>query len=166
MYVPIEKMPDTSRLWIYQASRMLTTEEQQVISVNLKEFCAQWAAHGADLQTSFDVQHRRFIILAVNEQTASASGCSIDSSTHVIKNLEQQLKVEFFNRGEVGFLENGNISTFPVAELKKLFDEGRLNENSVTFNTLVATLGEWRNRPSLTVSESWLKRFIPKIPVA
>jgi hypothetical protein len=159
-------MPGSSRVWIYQSSRKLNDAEVIAISKTLENFCAQWAAHGSDLQTSFDITHQRFIVLVVNEKAGAPSGCSIDSSTHVIKNLEQQLQIDFFNRSEVAFIEDTDIKTYPLTELKKLFADGRLNENSVTFNALVTTLEEWRNQSKLSVKDSWLKRYIPKIPVS
>ena len=38
------------------------------------------------------------LILAVDEARKAASGCSIDSSVHMIKHLEKELKIDFFNR--------------------------------------------------------------------
>jgi hypothetical protein len=163
MYTPIENMPPTSRVWVYQANRKLTAFDMEAISQNLKLFCDQWAAHGTPLQSSFEVRHDRFVVLSVNEGVAPASGCSIDSSTHVIKQLERQLSLDFFTRVEVAFLENGSLTTFPLGDLKKLFADGRLNENSITFNTLVSTLGEWRNQSQLRVANSWLKRYLQKV---
>jgi enoyl-[acyl-carrier-protein] reductase (NADH) len=158
-------MPDSSRVWIYQSNRKLSQQELTLISDTLKNFCSQWAAHGTDLQTSFDVQYNRFVILSVNEQNASASGCSIDGSVHIIRSLEQQLNIDFFNRTEVAFWNGGEISTYPLQDLKKLFHEGRLTETSLSFNTLVKTLGEWRTHGLVQLANSWLKRYIPKIPV-
>ena len=40
----------------------------------------------------------RFLILAVDESQASASGCSIDSSVKFVKAMESELGTDFFNR--------------------------------------------------------------------
>lgn len=166
MYSPIETLPNSSRIWIHQAGRELTLEQVETISENLNVFCSQWAAHGAGLQASFAVENNRFVILAVNEGIASASGCSIDSSTHELKLIGQKLSVDFFDRTKIAFIEKGAIVDFSLSDLKKLFAEGGLNENSVTFNTLVTTLGEWREQWQVKVADCWLKRYILKIAVA
>lgn len=166
MYAPIQAMPNTSRIWIYQSNRELKEGDEQFIIETLKDFCSRWAAHGNDLQTSFDIAHHRFIIFAVNEQAGSPSGCSIDSSTHIIKKIEQGLNVDFFNRSEIAFLEDGLVQIYSLTNLKKLFEARTLNENSVALNTLVATLGEWRNQSTMKVKDGWLKRYIPKVQVA
>lgn len=163
MYTPIENMPPNSRVWVYQSNRKLNWDDEKTIAETLKQFCSQWAAHGADLQASFGVYHHRFVMLAVNEEMASPSGCSIDSSTHVIRNLGQQLDIDFFDRNEIPFLQDGDIVTFPLSDLKKLFADGRLNESAITFNSLVATLGEWRTQSQVKVLDCWVKRYLPKV---
>jgi hypothetical protein len=166
MYLPIEQMPDDSRVWIYQANRALTAAEIQQVASILAAFCDQWAAHQVALQTSFSIDHNRFVVLAVNERASAPSGCSIDSSVHVLKSLEQTLGIDFFSRSEIAFSENGEIMVHPIQNLKNLFASGRLNENSLALNSLVQTLGEWRNQGTVKVSDTWLKRYIPKIPVS
>lgn len=166
MYLPIEQMPDDSRVWIYQANRLLSLAEIERVAVTLKEFCGQWAAHQVALQTSFSIDHHRFVTLAVNEEASSPSGCSIDSSVHVLKSLERDLGIDFFSRSEIAFSENGAIMVHPIQNLKNLFTSGRLNENSLALNTLVQTLGEWRTQGTVKVSDTWLKRYIPKMPVS
>ena len=166
MYFPIDQMPDNSRIWIYQANRKLTSREVQQIASTLQVFCGQWAAHQVDLQTSFSIDHGRFVVLAVNENVSSPSGCSIDSSVHVLKSLEQSIGIDFFGRSEIAFKEGNEAVTYPLQELKKLFGDGRLNENSLTFNTLAQNLGDWKNRGTVTAGNTWLKRYIPRIPVS
>ena len=166
MYAPINEMPDSSRVWIYQSGKNLTPDEVQLLSKELERFCSQWQVHGAPMRTSFSVDDNRFIVLAVDEQEGSPSGCSIDSSVHILKSLEQQFQTDFFSRQEVAFYEHGTITTFPLTSLKKQFNDGILKENSVTLNTLVQTLGDWRHNRMVPVKDSWLRRYIPKVPVS
>jgi hypothetical protein len=165
MYAPIETLHENSRIWIYQASRALNPHEESTIDETLKAFCDQWAAHGAGLKTSFRIDHHRFVLLAVDEQVAGASGCSIDSSVRVLKDLEQKLNLDFFDRSEIAFWNAGEVVTYPMTQLKNLFADGRLNHDSETFNTLSATLGDWNENPHMSVANSWLKRYLPKVSV-
>ena len=166
MYISIDKMPATSRVWIYQANRKLTEDEVRIIAESLAQFCDQWDAHGAPLQTSYTVDHNRFAVLAVNEKASAPSGCSIDGSVRVLKNLEQELHIDFFNREEIAFFNGKEIVAYPLKDLKKLFAGGILHENSVALNTLVQSLGEWMTKCRVMAGESWLKRYIPKVPVS
>jgi hypothetical protein len=78
MYIPFNQLPPDSKIWIYQADRVFSDTEEKIIAERLKSFCSQWAAHGHPLQTSFKIEHNQFIVLSVDENTAGASGCSID----------------------------------------------------------------------------------------
>lgn len=166
MYISIDKMPPTSRVWIYQANRDLSAGEVRIIAERLAKFCDQWTAHQAPLQTSYSIDHKRFIVLSVNEDASAPSGCSIDGSVRILKELQQELSVDFFNREEVTFVINNAIAAYPLKDLKKLFNQGVLDENSVTLNTLVPSLGEWLNNRQVKAGQSWLKRYIPKVQVS
>jgi hypothetical protein len=44
----------------------------------------KWAAHGTSLVSSYQLKYNRFIILAVDQDVQSATGCSIDASVEFI----------------------------------------------------------------------------------
>jgi hypothetical protein len=162
MFIPFEKLPSYSRIWIYQSDRPFSAEEEKIISNSLMSFCSQWEAHGNPLQTSFKIEYHQFVILVVDESLAGASGCSIDGSVRVLKELGSQLAIDFFDRSKVAFLENGRISTYAVPQLKSLFESGRLTSSSQTFNNLVAIKAEWEINWKTSAQKSWLAKYLPK----
>ncbi len=87
MHENFDKMPATSRIWIYQASRNVSESEIQTISSVLDIKMEAWAAHGAALLSAFKIFHNRFVVIALDENQNAASGCSIDASTHWFKEL-------------------------------------------------------------------------------
>lgn len=162
MYCDFNEMPDSSRLWVYQADRQLTATEKASLESSLVHLCQTWMAHGAPLKTSFRIEHNQFIILAVDESEAGASGCSIDGSVRLIKETQHRLGIDFFNRTLVPFLEGGRVIMHRADQLKTLFDQGVLQGESITFNPAVVTKGEWVRRWRLAVKDSWLSRYLPK----
>jgi hypothetical protein len=162
MLIPFEKLPPHSRIWIYQTDRPFSVDEEKVISDSLLSFCSQWEAHGNPLQTSFKIDYHQFVILAVDESSAGASGCSIDGSVRVLKELGNQLEIDFFDRSRVAFLENDKINTYSLPQLKSLFESGKLTSASQTFNNLVVNKGEWKINWKTAVQKSWLTKYLPK----
>ena len=162
MLIAIEKLPPQARIWIYQADRAFSADEERSISDSLVNFCSQWEAHGEPLQTSFKIDYHQFVILAVDESLAGASGCSIDGSVRVLKELGNQLTIDFFDRSRVAFLENGKINSYPLAQLKSLFVSGQLTSSSQTFNNLVASKAEWETNWKISAQKSWLTKYLPK----
>src|SRR6266566_5107558 len=117
MYIPFEQLPSHSQVWIYQADRSFSLEEEKTISESLNDFCLGWTAHGNPLQTSFKIEYNQFVILSVDESSAGASGCSIDGSVRTLKELGNQLHVDFFDRTKVAFLIDGNIQTYALNQV-------------------------------------------------
>ena len=113
------------------------------------------------LNASYRIDFNQFIVLSADESEQTASGCSIDSSVRVLKELEQTLGLNLFDRSRVVFkTPEGNL-TLPLPEVKENFLNGILNEDSLTFNNLVKTKGELEAGWLVPARESWLRRYIP-----
>jgi hypothetical protein len=161
MYTPFDNLPADSRIWIYQANRKLTAQEKELASAALKDFCESWTAHQQTLKTSFSIEHDQFIILAADEDYHQPSGCSIDTSVRVLKDIQNQLGVDFFDRTRVAFLENGVVTTRPLAHLKGVFESGELAAGSLTFDNLVPSKGDLDLRWKTPVEKTWLAKYLP-----
>jgi hypothetical protein len=162
MLIPFEDLPGEARLWIYQADRTLTAQEVSLVEKSLQHLCTSWQAHGNDLRTSFKVLHQQFILLAVDESMAGASGCSIDGSVRSLKEIQQQTGIDFFDRTRVAFLEGSEVITFKLSELKELFSTGRLSGNSITFNNAITIKAQLDHQWKIPVEKSWLVKYLPK----
>jgi hypothetical protein len=160
MYIPFEQLPPHSRVWIYQAEHSFSKDDAKMISETLKEFCSQWLAHGHPLQSSFKIEYNQFIILAVDENEAQASGCSIDGSLRVMKALGSQLAIDFFNRLKIVVMTNDSIKTCSKQEVESNYRSGRLSGESITFNNLVATKDEFEKNWRIPLENSWLAKYL------
>jgi len=162
MFIPFSEISNQARVWVYQMNRKITAPESEEMAAVLKVFCTQWQAHGAPLKTSFDIAFNHFIILAVDENSGGASGCSIDGSVRLLKELGEKMGVDFFDRTQIAFLIDDEVSLYPMPKLKELFGEGTLNASVKTFNNLVATKAEYLQSWKLEVADSWLAKYLPK----
>ena len=108
MFVEYQKLPNHSRVWVYQSEREFTQEEIDFISKNAIQFIENWTKHGSDLQGSFTIKYNQFLVLAVDEGFNNVSGCSIDASVHFVQELEKALKVDMMNK--ISPLEMATIS--------------------------------------------------------
>ena len=159
MHVPFESQPKSARVWIYQADRALNDQEYKLIEKNAMAFCEQWAAHGVGLKSSFKILHHRFLILAVDEQTNMASGCSIDSSVNFVRSLENDLQLNFLDRTKVAFVVNNEVFVASFTDLKSKVQNGEITEATMTFNNLVENVGEFEENWLVEAGNSWLKRY-------
>lgn len=166
MFVPFEEISPTARVWIYQLDRSVTEQEKGEIGKVIKEFCHQWQAHGSPLYTSFQLMYDHFVVLAVDEKAASASGCSIDGSVRVLKELGARHNIDFFNRSLAAFLINDEIVVYPLNQLKEIFTSGTLSPATTTFNNLVESKADFLDNWMVPAGKSWLAKYLPKSTLA
>lgn len=159
MYIPFENLPDESKIWIYQSNRKFTDDEIAEIETVLKSFVESWAAHGTSLEASYQLKYNRFIILAVNQETQAATGCSIDSSVQFIQDLEKKYQVDLLDKMNVTFKLGEHIAHKPLIEFKKMAKEKAVSGNTIVFNNLVNTVGEWHEYWEVPAFDSWHSRF-------
>lgn len=159
MYIPFEEMADTSRVWIYQANRQLSSADQELMKANCTAFLKQWAAHGQSLKSSFQIIHDKFLVISVDESFNQASGCSIDASVSLIKSLEQELDLSFFDRTQVCFLINDEIVEIPMSGIKSEVANGTISSDTLTFNNLVTNISSFNTDWKVEAKNSWLKRY-------
>lgn len=155
---------ENSRIWIYQSDRAFSPAEEQAVRQQLNEFTGQWKAHGQELLTEGTVLYGRFIVIAVDEQQAEASGCSIDSSTRLIKDLEKKLGVDLFNRFNMAYRIGDEVISCSREEFEQLISEGKITEDTIVFNNLIQTAGELKNSWEIPFKESWHARVFTLSP--
>lgn len=155
-YVP-QDFSDNSRVWIYQCNRTLGIGEALQIEPLLENFVANWKSHGAAVKGFATLLFGQFIIIMADEtQSTSVGGCSTDSSVRIIKQIEQDFKVEMFNRQTLALVVKNKIQMLPLAQINYAIENGFVNVDTLFFNNLVATKKELLEKWILPVKESWL----------
>lgn len=161
MFVSFEDLPSSSRVWVFQSNRPFTAEELRIAELKLHQFTESWAVHGSPFNTSYSIKHNQFIIFAADETQQNASGCSIDSSVRVLKELEQVFGLELFDRSQVAFWVNSAVMLVPLQALKQKFQDGTLIDETLAFNNLVQTKKDLDENWLAPAGQTWLKRYIP-----
>lgn len=153
-------MPGHARLWIYKSAVPLTAEQQGLIRARGEAFAETWAAHGAPLLASVDVLNDHFVMVAVDEEQARASGCSIDSSVRFIQRLERELGLSLTDRMVVLYEKAGIIRSCRVPQVEGALKSGELDADTIVFDDLVSTVHDLRARFRVPLRESWMARFL------
>lgn len=163
MYVHFDQMEDDSRIWIYQATRPFTLEEEELTSALLQNFTEDWAAHGTPLKSSFVILHHRFIVLCVDENQAAASGCSIDSSVGVIREIQKVTGIDMFDRLNIAFrADSGLVVSAKTSDFKAMIEAGDITPETIVFDNTVANLAELKTKWETAAKNTWVDRYFAK----
>lgn len=147
---------DASRVWIFQSSRPFIEKEQKEIDEQLYQFYAQWAAHGEPVKGWAKLLFNQFVVVMADETGTHVSGCSTDGMVRVIKSLERQYDVNFFDRMTLTFLVEGKAQMLPFGQVQYAIDKGYINKDTLLFNNIATTKKELLETWLVPVSQSWL----------
>ncbi|TDG36751.1 ABC transporter ATPase [Pedobacter changchengzhani] len=144
-----------SKVWVYQSDRKFTAIEENEILQKLKSFTEQWKAHGNELLAKAEIRYGFFIILTVDEQQANVTGCSIDSSVRLIKDIEQKYGVDLFNRFNISYLLNDEVKVCNKEDFETLVNIKQITPATIVFNNMVQTLHDLETKWEVPFKNSW-----------
>ncbi|MFY0644107.1 MAG: hypothetical protein JXR19_06545 [Bacteroidia bacterium] len=149
------ELKGNGRVWIHTSNRALNETEQEQIKNQFNSFLSQWAAHGQQLKGNFDIFYNQVLVLAVDEDFESATGCSIDSAFQIFKNVDANLDLQLFDRLNLAFLIADELKIIRLAELNTAYQAGLLNDESILLDNSIAELDALRSKWKLRFKDSW-----------
>ena len=151
------EMDASSRVWIYQSSRLFSISEALQIEEMLNEFVSSWHSHGVAVKGYANLFYGQFIILMADETASGVSGCSTDSSVRLMKSIEQKFRIQLFDRLLLAFLIEGKVQLLPISQLDFAAENQFISRDTIYFNNTVQTKKELEEKWLLPLKESWLK---------
>ena len=155
-----EDFNDNSRVWIYQSSRLFFISEALEMEDMLNAFAANWKSHGTPVKGFANLFFGQFIVLMADESATGVSGCSTDSSVHLIKSIEEKYKVQMFDRQNLAFVIKDKIQLLPLTQLEYAVENNFINADTLYFNNTVLSKKEMVEKWIIPVKDSWLAKRI------
>jgi hypothetical protein len=158
----IHLLPDTfspsSRVWIYQSSRLFTMSEALEIEALVNKFCGEWQSHGDEVKAYGNLFFGQFLVLMADESRTKVGGCSTDSSVRFVKELGNQFNVDFFDRNHLAFVTKDKVQLLPMTQLQYAFENNFITPETPYFNNTVLTKSEMETNWIIPVKASWIAR--------
>lgn len=148
-----------SRIWIFQCNEKFNSEQIAFIQAALKDFLAEWNTHGSAMHADFEVVLNQLIVVAADEATMAASGCSIDKLTREIQRVGSELKLNLLDRQTIFFQDQDQVQTAPIATFWGLRKANRINDDTLVLDTTVKNLNEWQTNGWKKFGLSWHKEM-------
>ena len=145
-----------SRVWVFQSSRAFIEKEAMEVNEQLLQFYKQWLSHNKPVKGWASLLFRQFIVVMADETGEMTGGCSIDGMTRVIKSLERQYDVNFFDRMMITFLVKNKAEMLPFNQVQYAIDKGFIDKDTLLFNNVVNNKKELLENWLVPLNESWL----------
>jgi hypothetical protein len=156
-----EDFHPTSRVWVYQSSRLFGLGEALEIEEMMEDFVEKWNSHGAAVKGYANMFFGQFIIIMADETQAGVSGCSTDSSVRLIKKIEETYNVNMFDRQTLAFVIKEKVQLLPLSQLKYAAENNFITPDTLYFNNVVLTKDELETKWIIPIKESWLAKKLP-----
>jgi len=151
---------DSSRVWIYQGSRLFMISEALEMEAMLADFAAGWKSHGDPVKGFANLFFGHFIILMADETATGVSGCSTDSSVHLVRSIEEKFKVQLLDRQNLAFIVKDKIQLLPLNQLDYAVANNFIDAGTLYFNNTVLTKKDLLEKWIIPVKDSWLAKRI------
>lgn len=151
----------SSRVWIYQSSRIFGLSEALAIEKMLDDFISDWKSHGTPVKGFGTLFFGQFIVLMADEEQTGVSGCSTDSSVRLIKTLEELFKIDLFDRTSLAFVIKEKIQLLPMGQLEYALENGFIQPETLFIDNSVQTKYTLENEWFKPVANSWIARRFP-----
>ena len=151
---------ESSKVWIYQSSRLFLMSEALEIETILEQFVTTWKSHGDPVKGYGNLFFGQFIVLMADETATGVSGCSTDGSVRVVKEIEQLFSVQCFERQTLAFIVKDKIQLLPLSQLSYAAENEFIEANTLYFNNTVLTKKELLQNWIIPIKDSWLSKRI------
>ena len=156
---------DDTRLWVYPFPRSLTPDEKAVLGEEMANFVGCWNSHGARVKGAWAVVDEQFVLLT-GHTGAGIGGCSIDSSTRVLKGVQGKIGLNPFSHHLVYYRAGEQVKAVTRPEFQRLVNEGQVTADTVVYDLTLETLGDLRHgRLRTRCAQSWHAQAFRLAPV-
>ena len=154
--------PPRWRLWVYVSSQVLDEQQMKSMKEAFTQFQAQWSAHGKALRSDMALVQDQILLIAVDEDHAKTTGCSLDKLTHFIGQVELELKTDFLDRSKfyVYDRENEVWRSFNRVRLKQAYQVGEVNDETLVLDTLIDSAGKVKTELVKPLASSWHSKIV------
>lgn len=154
-------LPDTSKVWVYQSNKEFGDDIREQIRDQVRGFVHEWTSHQSPVEAYGNVFHRQFIVLVANEEKGAVSGCSIDGSVNLIRNIAASYNLDFFDRNIFSYMtEDKQIKTVTMSDLPEAYKNGIVTDETLFFNNLVKNKDQFLLDWIVPLKSSWHYRFV------
>jgi len=151
-----EDFHPSSKVWIYQSSRLFSMSEAFQIEALMEDFVTNWNSHGTPVKGYANLFFGQFVIIMADETATGVSGCSTDSSVRLIKEIEKLFNVNMFDRQSLAFIIKDKLQVLPLAQLNYALQNNFITPDTLYFNNLVATKEALMTKWIVPAKDTWL----------
>ena len=154
MTVDYKDLPETSKIYIYPASRKLYPKEVPVVVEKVNLFLDKLSK--TDL--FFEIKYDRFLLLFVSDLTP-LSPEENEGLVSLILSMEKLFDIGLLDKVNVCFKQGEYVQLKEISDFKKLIKNKGVSKKTIVFDNLLNTKLEYDCCWEVPANESWISHF-------
>lgn len=154
MIVDYKDLPETSKIYIYPASRKLYPKEVPLVIEKMKTFLENIP----DNDLFFEIKYDRFLLIFVSDRTPLSPEQNEDLVS-LILSMENELGIGLLDKVNVCFKQGEYVQLKEISDFKKLIKNKGVSKKTIVFDNLINTKNEYDCCWEVPANISWISHF-------
>lgn len=160
MITDFNSIPETSKIWVFPASRKFYVQELPEIIAKIERFLTDWQNENQPISAASLIKYDRFIIITANDTEQCLSLEAQDSLATFIQSLENSYEIILMDRINVCYKQGEFVQYKTLPEFKKMIKDKGVSQNTMMFNSMINLKEELEFGWEINIMDSWLGRFV------
>ncbi len=158
--IKFKYLSQNARIWVYTSNRLFSDHERDTILTQGQAFVSTWSAHGDKLKAAIDILDNCFLVIGVDQDETSASGCSIDASIIFLQGLEVELDLSLLDWNNIAFSEKNHIRLMKRADFENALKDDSIDADALIYQTNLKLKSDLQTKRTVPLSESNFKNLL------
>ncbi len=148
------------KVWVFSFIKPINNDKFKEFAKELKEFLANWKAHGKPVSSEYKLIEDRFLML----RSDTKCGSSVDRLFEFLFGLFEKYEMQRASEDTLFFKNSEGIFFVPFKDLKNAIAEGKITPETPYYDATIMHTGNHLAFET-TAGESWLKKYFKPVSV-
>lgn len=153
----------SDKVWVYTSKNVFTSEQKQLILQKAQDFLESWVSHGDKVKGEIGIAYDHFVIVVADDCSGNMCGRAQDSQIRFIKEVGEELGIDLTDRMQLAYKSNSypeEIKVKNMLEFKNEIKAGKITPETIVFNNMVTTFGDFNQGWEVPLKDSWHKQLM------
>ncbi len=153
----------SDKVWVYTSASEFTDQQKQLLLQRAQGFLDSWESHGDKVKGEIGLAYDRFIIVIADDCGGNMCGRAQDAQVRFIKEVEGELGVELMDRMQLAYKSDkdpNKVLVKKMPDFKAEIQLGRITPETIVFNNMVTTFGEFSEGWETQLKNSWHRQLM------
>ncbi|CAG5082676.1 hypothetical protein [Parvicella tangerina] len=153
----------SDKVWVYTSAKEFTPSQKDFLLQRAEAFLKSWESHGDKVKGEIGIAYDHFVIVVADDCGGNMCGRAQDAQVRFIKEIGEELGIDLTDRMQLAYKADNSSSKVLVKKMPDFKQEiqlGNITADTIVFNNMITTFGEFRDQWETQLKNSWHKQLM------